>query len=242
MSSSVGSVPVVNIAEMFSPKQLTAPVRSHLSKVYATLGLALFMCSLGAMAHLRFNLGGVLSTVGAIGLMILLTFDRDQQNIPKRLAILSGFGFLQGCSIGPLVGVALDVDPSILITAFLGTTTVFVCFTVSALVAERRQYLFLGGLVSSAFSFTLIISLVNLFLGSRMLNTVNLYLGLFIFCGYVLYDTQVILEKVSAGSTDFVWHAVELFLDFINIFVRIVVLLLESSEKNKKKNSKETRK
>jgi FtsH-binding integral membrane protein len=238
--SSSASAPVVNIAEIFSPKPLAPAVRVHLSKVYAALGLCLLCCSAGAIAHLMFNLGGFLSTLGAIGLMVWLTVDKDTQNINKRLAILSAFGFLQGCSIGPLVGTALDVDPSILVTAFLGTTTVFVCFTISALVAERRQYLFLGGLVSSALCFTILISLVNVFLGSRALNTINLYLGLFIFCAYVLYDTQIILEKAAAGNTDFVWHAVELFLDFINIFVRIVILLIESQDKDKKK--KESRK
>ena len=35
---------------------------------------------------------------------------------------------------------------SILPTAFLGTAMIFTCFTLSALYARRRSYLFLGGM------------------------------------------------------------------------------------------------
>jgi hypothetical protein len=36
----------------------------------------------------------------------------------------------------------------------------------------------------------------------------------------------MILERARNGDTDFVWHAVELFIDFVNIFVRVVQILL----------------
>jgi hypothetical protein len=35
---------------------------------------------------------------------------------------------------------------SIIVTAFLGTSMIFLCFTLSALYAKRRSYLFLGGM------------------------------------------------------------------------------------------------
>lgn len=41
---------------------------------------------------------------------------------------------------------------SILITAFLGTSVVFFCFSAVAMLARRREYLYLGGLLSSGFS------------------------------------------------------------------------------------------
>lgn len=34
---------------------------------------------------------------------------------------------------------------SIIVTAFMGTSAIFICFTLSALYAKRRSYLFLGG-------------------------------------------------------------------------------------------------
>lgn len=56
---------------------------------------------------------------------------------------------------------------------------------------------------------------------------VYLYLGLFLMCGFVLYDTQLIIEKRRSGDKDFVIHSVDLFIDFIGIFRRLVIILSE---------------
>jgi hypothetical protein len=45
---------------------------------------------------------------------------------------------------------ALCMARSVVLTAFLSTTAVFVCFTLSALMTQRRAYLYLGGYLSSA--------------------------------------------------------------------------------------------
>ena len=34
---------------------------------------------------------------------------------------------------------------------------------------------------------------------------IYLYGGLLLFCGFILYDTQLIIEKRRMGDTDFVW-------------------------------------
>ncbi|MGH0192751.1 UNVERIFIED_CONTAM: hypothetical protein FKN15_023936 [Acipenser sinensis] len=39
----------------------------------------------------------------------------------------------------------ISINPSIILTAFLATSVIFVCFTLSAMYAQRRSYLFLGG-------------------------------------------------------------------------------------------------
>ena len=44
---------------------------------------------------------------------------------------------------------------SILVTAFVGTAIAFACFSCAAVVAKRREYLYLGGLLSSGLSILL---------------------------------------------------------------------------------------
>ena len=46
------------------------------------------------------------------------------------------------------------------------------------------------------------------------------------------------LEKAAQGSRDYVWGALELFVDFVAIFVRILIILLRNSEKKEKKEKK----
>lgn len=54
-----------------------------------------------------------------------------------------------------------------------------------------------------------------------------LYLGLALMSGFVLYDTQLIMEKRRAGDKDFIAHSVDLFVDFIGIFRRLLIILAQ---------------
>lgn len=62
-----------------------------------------------------------------------------------------------------------------------------------------------------------------------------------LFCGYVLFDTQIILEKASAGSRDYLAHAADLFVDFIALFVRLCVILLRNAERKDERRSRENK-
>ena len=42
---------------------------------------------------------------------------------------------------------------------------------------------------------------------------------------------QVIVERCGAGDFDFIKHSVDLFLDFVAVFARVLIILLRSSEK-----------
>ncbi|CAG5119183.1 unnamed protein product [Candidula unifasciata] len=52
-----------------------------------------------------------------------------------------------------------------------------------------------------------------------------LYSSLVLFAFFVLYDTQLAVEKRTQGKMDFVWHCVTLFLDGFHIFKLILILL-----------------
>lgn len=54
-----------------------------------------------------------------------------------------------------------------------------------------------------------------------------MYLGLAVMCGFIVYDTQNILEKARHGDKDYVMHAVELFIDFVAVFKRLLIILTD---------------
>ena len=193
---------------------------------------------IGCLVHLETHLGGTITALLCLGLSLYLAVDADKANVMKRTSILLGFGFFKGMSLGGLVELTLHIKPAIILVALTGTLVIFACFSAAALVAKRRSYLYLGGLLSSVMCYMLLGSIVNMFIRSPFFFDVNLYLGLFVFIGYVVYDTQLMIEKAIHGSRDVAWDAFELFMDFVAIFVRIVIILLKNNEKKERKEKR----
>ena len=54
----------------------------------------------------------------------------------------------------------------------------------------------------------------------------QLYFGLLVFVGYIVFDTQEIIEKAHFGDGDYVKHAWTLFMDFFGVFVRILIIMV----------------
>jgi FtsH-binding integral membrane protein len=208
-------------------------VQQHLTKVYATLTAAVVLSAVGIATNITFHVGGFLSIILAFGSLTWLAFTpASPQNLNKRYALLGAFAFGQGLSVGPLVEAALAISPAIVMTAALATSAIFASFTLSALVTKRRSYLFLGGWLGSAVSAMLMMRLGSWMFGyGRFMFDVEVYLGLLVFAGYVLFDTQLVVERASAGDMDQVQHALDLFVDFMAIAVRVLIILMKNQEK-----------
>ena len=72
----------------------------------------------------------------------------------------------------------------------------------------------------------IIASIINIFIGSSVMQMVISALAIVIFMGLTAYDTQQIREIVSTDSTPAaeVVGALTLYLDFINIFLSLLQL------------------
>lgn len=216
--------------------RLEPPVRQHLKNVYGTLTMTCGAAAAGVCVDAMVMRAGLLSTVAGLALMLLLVATPDNgKNTHLRLGYLLGFGLTSGMGLSPLLEYVSFVDPSIIVTALLGTTLVFVCFSVAAMLADRGSFLFLGGTLMTLLSSMSLLGLANLFMHSNLLYQSQLYLGLVAMCGFVLFDTQLIVEKRRAGSRDFVTHALDLFIDFIGIFRRLLVILTQKEEQDRRR-------
>ncbi|KRT82619.1 hypothetical protein AMK59_4096, partial [Oryctes borbonicus] len=219
--------------------KLEQPVRQHLKNVYACLSMSTMAAAVGASIHLFTNIlqAGFLSGIGAIICFFLLmsTPDDNGKKLQLRVGYLLGFAALSGVGMGPLLEHVIQVDPSIIVTALIGTTLVFVSFSICAMFAERGRWLYLGGTLMTLLNTIFILSLANIFFGSTLLFQLHLYLGLITMCGFVLYDTQLIIEKRRMGSKDFVAHSLDLFIDFIGLFRRILIILTQKEEESRRK-------
>ncbi|KAL3155292.1 hypothetical protein ABBQ32_013076 [Trebouxia sp. C0010 RCD-2024] len=222
---------------------ISPSVQSHLEKVYLTLTGMLLLSAVGVSIAQILSLGTWIPVIGFAACMFFLVSTHPTAfNLNKRYGLLAGCALFEGATLGPLVQIVLATHPGILVTAFLGTSTVFACFSAAALLSRRRSWLYLGGALSSAMSVLLLMRLGSYFLGGRaFVFQAELYVGLLVFIGYVLFDTQVIVEKAERGDRDHIKHALDLFVDFAAIFVRILVIMLQNSESREEKSDRRRR-
>ena len=179
----------------------------------------------------------ILSIVGTIGLLITMMSKRGNSDHGTKFVCLLGVAAIDGAALKPLVSHAADIDPIIVVNALLYTAVVFGSFSLMSLMTKRRSMLFLGGVLSSIlmgmsmglfFSWIIGYSFIS-FLGYNIIMLV-------VFSFYVMYDTQLIVEKAHNQDFDYTLHALELFIDLIRVFVHILRILIElSGEKKKKK-------
>mgnify|MGYP001166329336 FL=1 len=229
--------PSFNIQKILKFNDVKPSTQRHLKNVYTTLFAGVVAAAFGAYIHLMFHVGGLLTCIATAFTLGYLGTTRneniyDNAVFQKRLGIFLGFCALKGMSIGSLVESSLYLDPAIPLIAFIGTVIVFGCFSFSALVAKRRSYLYISGFLSSAMSLMFFMSLANIFFQSSAMYNVQIYVGLVLFSGYVIVDTQMIVEKAENGEKDYLWHAAELFTDFVAIFIRILIILMRNARRN----------
>ena len=208
-------------------------VRHHLAQVYMVLGFTTLSSAFGALLQLANILdAGILAAVGSLITVLGLHFYRDNgKNYYIRLGMLLSFGFCSGQTLGPLLQYIVSVNPTIIFTALMGTFITFVSLSLSALLAERGKFLFLGGILVSVINTMALISLMNIFFQSFFVQLTQLYVGVFVMAAFILYDTQNIVEKCRLGNRDVVQHSLDLFFDVLSMFRRLLIILTQKEER-----------
>jgi len=124
----------------------------------------------------------------------------------------------------------------------LSFATIFAVFTMGSIVSAFMGAAILFGVMSGYGYFTkqsldsvgkfmfvgliaiIIASIVNIFIGSTVMQMVISALAIIIFLGLTAYDTQKIREELSVQSSDVaeVRGALTLYMDFINLFINLL--------------------
>lgn len=135
--------------------------------------------------------------------MFYMTPDNGK-NQSTRLLYLLGFAFFSGFGTGPLIQHSMYVDGNIIPTAILSTAFIFACFTISSIYSDNQQTLYMGGMLMSGLSMLFYLGLMNIFFASYMIFKAHVYISLALMCGFVMYDTALIIEKRRMGDTDYI--------------------------------------
>lgn len=142
---------------------------------------------------------------------------------PVAVAALHGFAALMGLSFA-MIFVIYTMGS--IFTAFMGAAVLF--GTMSGYGYFTKQSLdSVGKYAFVALIAICIASIINIFIGSTVMQMVISAIAILVFLALTAYDTQTIREMVSSENStygDEVSGALSLYLDFINIFIHLLQL------------------
>ena len=135
---------------------------------------------------------------------------------------LYGFAALMGLSFSMIFAV---FTMGSIVSAFMGAAILFAVMSGYGYFTKRSldsmgKFMFVGLIA------IIIASIVNIFIGSTVMQMVISALAIIIFLGLTAYDTQQIREMVSVDTSPAVEvsGALTLYMDFINLFLNLLQL------------------
>jgi len=159
------------------------------------------------------------------GVSMILANDPSK---PVAQLCLHGFAALMGLSTAMIFAV---FTMGSIVGAFMGAAILFGVMSGYGYFTRRSldsvgKFMFVG-LIAIC-----IASIVNIFIGSTVMQMVISALAIIIFLGLTAYDTQQIREELSVETNDAaeVRGALTLYMDFINLFLNLLQLFGDKKE------------
>jgi FtsH-binding integral membrane protein len=207
-------------------------INSAMGRVYGHMSLAVIVSMLvsyfvgSSPELLQFFFTGVLKWIVIFApLVAIFGVSYVLGNNPSKgvaQLCLHGFAALMGLSFAMIFAV---FTMGSIVSAFMGAAILFGVmsgygyFTKQSL-DSLGKFMFVGLIA------IIIASIVNIFIGSTVMQMVISALAIIIFLGLTAYDTQKIREELSVETSDSaeVRGALTLYMDFINLFINLLQL------------------
>lgn len=209
----------------------TQMVIDGMNRVYSNMFLAVVNSMLVSYlvstspALMAFLFTGVMKWIvilAPLAAIFAIGFFMQRATRSQALLMLHGFAALMGISFATIFVVYTSMS---IVQAFLGAACLFLAMSLYGYTTKRDltgvgQFMFVGliGII--------IASIINIFIGSSLMQMVVSALAVVIFLGLTAYDTQKIREMVAydrSGHAE-VTGALTLYLDFINLFIHLLHL------------------
>lgn len=155
-----------------------------------------------------------------LGLIPLYIYQKKH---PANLFILGAWTLM----LSVTVGVACSFYPSVVVLEALGLTAAIVVgltgWTFHA-IRQGKDLSVMGPFLFAGLMSLLIWGFIQIFLPiSPLTDSVFALLGALLFSGYIAYDTHLMVQRYDLDQ--YIWAAVGLYLDIINLFLRLLQLL-----------------
>lgn len=207
-------------------------INSAMARVYGHMSVAVIVSMMvswfvGTTPELlQFFFTGILKWIvifAPLAAILALTFASERFNTGQLKLFLYSFAGLMGLSTATIFAI---FTMGSIVSAFMGAAILFGVMSAYGYFTKRSLdsvgKFMIVGLIA-----IILASIVNIFIGSTVMQMVISALAIIIFLGLTAYDTQKIREAVSVeGDTGRVevLGALTLYMDFINLFINLLQL------------------
>ena len=206
-------------------------INSAMGRVYGHMSMAVIVSMLvsyfvGTSPELlQFFFTGVLKWIvifAPLAAIFAISFAMEKATKQTAQLMLHGFAALMGLSFATIFAV---FTMGSIVSAFMGAAILFGVMSGYGYFTKKDlsgvgQFMIIGLIA------IIIASIVNIFIGSTVMQMVISALAIIIFLGLTAYDTQRIREEVSYDNNGVaeVRGALTLYMDFINLFINLLQL------------------
>ena len=207
-------------------------VNSAMGRVYGHMSVAVLVSMLvsyfvgSSPELLAFFFTGAMKWIvifAPIVAIFAFAFASENFNKTQLQLFLHGFAALMGLSMATIFAI---FTMGSIVSAFMGAAILFGTMSFYGYFTKKNldsvgKFMFVGLIA------IIIAGIVNIFIGSTVMQMVISTLAIIIFLGLTAYDTQKIREAVSVdGDTgrQEVLGALTLYMDFINLFINLLQL------------------
>ncbi len=214
-------------------------INTAMGRVYGNMALAVITSMIvsffvgNSPALLQFFFTGVMKWIVIFSPLVAvfgISFVLTNENLSKGIyhLCLHGFAALMGLSFATIF---VLFNMGSIVSAFLGAAVLFGVMSFYGYFTKKSldsigKWLFVGLIA------IIISSIINIFVGNSVFQTVISALAVIIFLGLTAYDTQRIREELSVSSSVAaeVRGALSLYLNFINLFINLLQLFGEKKD------------
>ena len=127
-----------------------------------------------------------------------------------------------------------DLGSGVVINVLVATLIIFGVLAFTANRSESGRFLRLGPILFASLIGLLIMSIFNIFFYGKLFNITISIIGVILFSAYILYDVSLLKSDIECGNIrdrdDLSIYVLNLYLDFINIFLDLLRLVKELND------------
>lgn len=157
-------------------------------------------------------------------LIVMACCGDVRRKAPQNFIFLGLFTLAESFMLGAL---SSNYDSDAVIMAVGITAAVCLGLTLFAF-QTRWDFTMMGGILFVAVIILMVFGIVAIFVKGKIVTLVYASLGALIFSVYLIYDTQLMLggkHKYSISPEEYIFAALNLYLDIINIFLYILTII-----------------